>query len=756
MRKLTHICTSVFCLFILILNCNAQQIERDKAISAFIYNFAKNVEWQNEEAIKEFHFLIIGHDENIIREMTAMSKAKKLRKKAIVISSSGILKDYNDVQLIFVTKGNEEKLAKIIGQIELKNILLITDGYQDKRLIMINFFDADDGTLHFEINKDNILNHHISIMPEMILLGGTVIEVAALYHQGQQSLWDLQKHIGSLDSNLKRLENTVEAKTRELKLSKDSLNQLTHKIRGQEAILENHTILLNRQREKVEMQMQRILQSQNIYDIQSGNLLKQKRDLEKGNEMLNHQMIEINRQKSDIAHQEAEISSQSKILSEQGSIIHRQRNLVYLLIIIIVLVAFLVLTIFYAYKSKKKSNKELEKRVAERTNDLNLLNVQLQDELAEHKLTEKALHKSEERFRLTLDDMMEGCQIVGFDWTYLFVNHSVALQGHKDKQDLLGHTMMEVYPGIENTELFVILKRCMNMRTSEHMINEFNYPDGSSGWFELSIQPVPEGIFVLSYDISERRKAEDEIQKLNQLLEERVELRTKQLEDANKELEAFAYSVSHDLRAPLRAISGFTKIITDDYAEKIGEEGQRVCSVIQNETSRMGQLIDDLLAFSRLSRTSMQTSDTDMNELVKQAYMETKNQYCDIEVDFQFKKLLPGTFDQNLMRQVWLNLFSNAFKFSSKKEKIEINVGCTKTENEVIYFIEDKGAGFDMKYSDKLFGVFQRLHNMNEFHGTGVGLAIVQRIIHRHGGRVWAEGEINKGAKFYFSLPVKT
>jgi len=203
----------------------------------------------------------------------------------------------------------------------------------------------------------------------------------------------------------------------------------------------------------------------------------------------------------------------------------------------------------------------------------------------------------------------------------------------------------------------------------------------------------------------------------------------------------------------LRAINGFTKILTEDYSDKIDEEGQRVCGIIQSEAIRMGQLIDDLLAFSRLSRSSLNLTATDMKDIVKSVYKEVHEQYSGHKIKIHIANLCAANSDPSLIRQVWVNLISNALKFSSKKEIIEINIGCYENPDEFVYFVKDNGAGFDMQYAHKLFGVFQRLHGNNEFYGTGVGLAIVQRIISRHGGRVWAEGEIDKGATFYFSLP---
>jgi signal transduction histidine kinase len=235
-------------------------------------------------------------------------------------------------------------------------------------------------------------------------------------------------------------------------------------------------------------------------------------------------------------------------------------------------------------------------------------------------------------------------------------------------------------------------------------------------------------------------------------LEQRVTERTEQLQAANKELEAFSYSVSHDLRAPLRAVDGYVRILVEEFGQHLDIEGRRICKVIGDSAKTMGKLIDDMLAFSRVGRSAMQPSLVDMATLARSIFFEVTTAEARERIEFKVGLLPAALVDPTLIRQVLSNLLSNAVKYSSKIERAAITVEASHKGGETAYCVRDNGAGFDMRYKDKLFGVFQRLHSAREFEGTGVGLAIVQRIVHRHGGRVWADGETGKGAAFYFTL----
>jgi Bacteriophytochrome (light-regulated signal transduction histidine kinase) len=252
-----------------------------------------------------------------------------------------------------------------------------------------------------------------------------------------------------------------------------------------------------------------------------------------------------------------------------------------------------------------------------------------------------------------------------------------------------------------------------------------------------------------------RQQAEKELVSLNTQLEQRIVERTSQLEAANKELEAFTYSVSHDLRAPLRAVDGFSKFVLEDYENKLDSEGKRLLNLIRSNIQKMDQLITDLLALSRVARCELNFSGIDMTQMAISMFNEITAPDVPDKVSLKVDPLPEAYADPTYMRQIWANLIANAIKFSSKEKKPSIKI-CGRTENGFnVYNVKDNGVGFNPEYAHKLFGVFQRLHKSDDFEGTGVGLAIVQRIIHRHGGKVWAEGEEGKGATFYFSLPVK-
>ncbi len=373
-------------------------------------------------------------------------------------------------------------------------------------------------------------------------------------------------------------------------------------------------------------------------------------------------------------------------------------------------------------------------------------------DITERKKAEEKLKASEEQFRNSMDNMLEGVQIIGFDWRYIYVNNSMAKHGKYSKEQLIGATVMEMYPGIERTEIFKVYQRCFDERVPIHLENEFEYPDGDVAWFELSFLPVPEGIFILSIDITERKIAEQRIKKMNTELEKRVNKRTAELKKANEELEAFSYSVSHDLRAPLRAIIGFSAILEEDYSNKLDDEAKRITAVIKSNTVKMGNLIDDLLTFSRMGRHDIVKTHINSEALVKEVINGIQDSEAD-RIEWVIHPLKDVLADANTIRQVWINIISNAVKYSGTTEAPRIQIGSFEHEGKIVFFVEDNGVGFDQKYAGKLFKVFQRLHSSDQFEGTGIGLAIVDKIVSKHGGSVWAEAELNKGATFYFSLP---
>jgi len=258
---------------------------------------------------------------------------------------------------------------------------------------------------------------------------------------------------------------------------------------------------------------------------------------------------------------------------------------------------------------------------------------------------------------------------------------------------------------------------------------------------------------MLTQELKARTRAETEVIELNQELERRVIARTEELASVNRELEAFSYSVSHDLRAPLRAISGFSHAVLEDYSDKLDEQAKTYLSRVLDAARRMDALIDDLLCLSRITRSSIHCQPINLGTLAANTAKELRQREPGRRVDFVINKEVNAKGDPNLLQVVLDNLLGNAWKFTSKHHKARIEFGKTTHNGKEVFFVQDDGAGFDMAHADRLFQAFQRMHSDKEFEGNGIGLATVQRIIHRHGGEVWAKGEVEKGATFYFSLP---
>jgi PAS domain S-box-containing protein len=382
-------------------------------------------------------------------------------------------------------------------------------------------------------------------------------------------------------------------------------------------------------------------------------------------------------------------------------------------------------------------------------------------DISDRKESEKALQESEARFRAAFEDVNLSICVLGLDGRFLQVNDATCRLFGYVRDELERMRVADVtHPddiGISPT----FMERAISGHSGHAaFVKRYVRRDGEVVWGQVSSSLVRAAdgrpLCFISHlqDVTELQQAREDLELLSADLDRRVRERTAELESANRELESFSYSVSHDLRAPLRAIDGFSKRLADRFGPLLDEEGARLFGVIRTNSQRMAELIDDLLAFSRTSRGEIRRTVVNSSALARSAFLEvTPDAAVRDRIAFTVGELPDAWGDVKLLRQVWVNLLSNAVKFSARSEAPRIEVTGTVEEGQTAFHVRDNGVGFDMAYASKLFGVFQRLHGMNEFEGTGVGLALVHRIVSRHGGSVRAEAALGEGARFSFTLP---
>ncbi|HLP40229.1 MAG TPA: YfiR/HmsC family protein [Fibrobacteria bacterium] len=731
--RLLSIATRVIfgCLFLLH-SVSAQELRREQIISAYIFNFAKNIEWRSEDRISVFHFWIISEDKSFNHQILKLPKAATLRDKSIKVTISASPEIPKDVQLVYIARDKMALAASVFQSIEGRNMLLVTYGIEDKRIAMINLIETKDKTIKFEINKANIINQGLKVLPDMVLLGGTEIDVAKLYKESQDTLRikdvkiaDLQKHLESLRAQIETSLKEIEKQRELIEKQRELIEKKGRLIAQQDqAILEKQNQLA-RQRDTLSLQTNQLRETQLIFD-------QQQREIESGKAILSNQQSRIDSQN-------AAIQEQRKVLGEQVITIESQKEIQRFLILIILLALGLTYTLYRSYKSKQSANKQLQEQKDKLQESLGQLKIARDRAQQYLDIAGVILVAIDADRRITMINK-KGCdvlgssmdEILGKDWFETFIPASIRENTLRVYNQVIGE-------GAESIEYY------------ENVVSTHGHGERLIAWHNSLLRNDDGkiiGTLSSGEDITEKKSAEKQIKILNQELLERAAA----LEAANKELEAFSYSVSHDLRAPLRSIDGFSLAIIEDYENALDERGKDYLRRVRSAAQRMAHLIDDMLNLSRVSRSEMVLQEINLSVMVMEIAERLRGLQPERQVEVVIEPDMKANGDERLIRIALENILENAWKYTSKHPTARIEFGSRSSGRNQIYYVKDDGAGFDMKYAQKLFGAFQRMHTTEEFPGTGVGLATVQRIIRRHGGKIWAESEVEKGTTFYFSI----
>lgn len=349
------------------------------------------------------------------------------------------------------------------------------------------------------------------------------------------------------------------------------------------------------------------------------------------------------------------------------------------------------------------------------------------------------------------DKLIEGVQIISPDWRYIYINDTVAIQGKSSREALLGCTMMEKYPGIENSEMFALLKKCMDENMPCQMVNEFDFPDGSKGYFELRMQPVEAGVLILSFDVTQQKIAEKLLRHTNILLDDKVKQRTSQLTKKNKELEHLTYIASHDIQEPIRTVANYIHVLKEDYKQKLDSTAVGYLNAIHRATKRMDMLAKALLDFSRLGNNKQRT-EVNCYDLIHEVIDDLQDLIQHSGAVLMVGEMPTLNVYEMEFRQLFQNLISNAIKFRHKERPPVIIISAEPVPDKWRFCISDNGIGIDPVYHERIFFIFQRLHLKEVYEGNGIGLANCKKIVEAHEGDIWVESAEGQGSKFIFTI----
>lgn len=530
--RTTRLLFILFSLFLFNPVLEAQQLERHKAVAAYIYNFAKNTVWIEENKINEFHFLLFGEDKNLLEELRILSNSKSLKGKPIRISNTKDVNAINNYHLIFMTKNEEPKLSDVLDKIEEKNVLLVTDDFADKRLIMINLFQNKNGNLLFEINKANVLNQRLIVLPDMILLGGTEIDVAELYRKGQQDLRQLQQQIQQLENSVSRLEKNIEQKLEEIEQQKFNLELQAGEISKQENILYEQSEKIKVYESEIKKQLAEIEKQQTLFTVKAKELEEQRKALIEGYETLQKQKLMIDEQDKAFLKQAEQIEKQQLELKEQ-------ENFLYFLIIILLLAVVLAFIFYKWFQNKNRMNSILKEMVKRKTHQLQELNDKLLLELNETKRLEDETQKLLQAIEQTADSII----ITDNNGGIHYVNPAFEnITGYK-LDEVVGKTPRILKSGVHDTAFYQELWDTI-LSGKVYQMESVNKKKSGELFIEAqTISPIIDINGEITHfvstakDITEKKRVETELEKHREHLEELVATRTDQLQKAKDELQ---------------------------------------------------------------------------------------------------------------------------------------------------------------------------------------------------------------------------